>query len=138
MNNNNRKTRHRLIALLVSLCMLTVGLFTGCGGESGETATETAPQIEGLTYESTLELQRATEYSVYRYEGGYDLVDIHGFQRFLIVPEDGTVPENLESDIIVLQKPIDTIYLAATATMAMNPMPTIMRTAMAASMPRAA
>ena len=121
MNKNSKKRTRggRLIALLVSLCMLTAGLFTGCGGESGETSSESVPQIEGLTYESTLDLQRATEYSVYRYEGGYDLVDIHGFQRFLIVPEDGTVPENLESDIIVLQKPIDDIYLAATATMAM-------------------
>ena len=119
MNNSKRNTKYRLIALLVSLCMLTMGLFTGCGGESGETATESAPQIEGLTYESTLDLQRATEYSVYRYEGGYDLVDIHDFQRFLIVPEGGTVPENLDSDIVVLQKPIDTVYLAATATMAM-------------------
>lgn len=123
MNNNNRNKRHRLIALMVSLCMLTVGLLTGCGGESGETAAETAaekaPQIEGLTYASTLDLQRATGYSVYHYEDGYDLVDIHDFQRFLIVPEGGTAPENLESDIIVLQKPIDDIYLAATATMAM-------------------
>ncbi len=119
MNNNNSKTRNRLIALMVSLCMLTAGLFTGCGGEGGETAAETAPQIEGLTYESTLDLQRATEYSVYRYEGGYDLVDIHDYQRFLVVPEGGTVPENLDRDIVVLQKPIDTIYLAATATMAM-------------------
>lgn len=119
MNNSKRNTKYRLIALLVSLCMLTMGLFTGCGGESGETATESAPQIEGLTYASTLDLQRATGYSVYRYEGGYDLVDIHDFQRFLIVPEGGTVPENLDSDIVVLQKPIDTVYLAATATMAM-------------------
>jgi iron complex transport system substrate-binding protein len=99
--------------------MLTVGLFTGCGGETGGESSESIPEIDGLTYESTLDLQRATEYSVYRYEGGYDLIDIHGFQRFLIVPEGGEVPENLESDIIVLQKPIDDIYLAATATMAM-------------------
>ena len=121
MSNNKkiRKTGGRLIALLISLCMLTVGLFTGCGGEGGEATTETAPQIEGLTYESTLDLQRATGYSVYRYEGGYDLVDIHDFQRFLIVPEGGAAPENLDSDIVVLQKPIDNIYLAATATMAM-------------------
>ena len=120
MNNNRKKIAgNRLLILLVSVCMLTMGLLTGCGSEESETASETGPQIEGLTYESTLDLQRATEYSVYRYEGGYDLVDIHDFQRFLVVPEGGTVPENLDSDIVVLQKPIDTIYLAATATMAM-------------------
>ncbi|MBR0455988.1 MAG: ABC transporter substrate-binding protein [Firmicutes bacterium] len=121
MSNSDKKhkTTRRLLALFISLCMLTVGLFTGCGGETSGQSSESVPEIDGLAYESTLDLQRATEYSVYRYEGGYDLIDIHGFQRFLIVPEGGAVPENLESDIIVLQKPIDDIYLAATATMAM-------------------
>lgn len=121
MNNNNRKrtTNRRLIAVLLSLCMLTIGVFTGCGSEDAGESAEKAPQISGLTYDSTLELQKATGYSVYLYEEGYDLVDIHDYQRFLIVPEGGTVPENLDSDIIVLQKPIDDIYLAATATMAM-------------------
>ena len=116
---NNKTIRHIVVLLLLSLCMLGACLLTGCGGE--ETAKETvkAPEIAGLTYSSMLDLQRATEYSVYRYEGGYDLVDIHNFQRFLIVPEDAAVPEELDGDIIVLQKPIDDIYLAATATMAM-------------------
>ncbi len=121
----DRSGRRRWIALILALCMALAGL-TGCGGsgsggaDAGAGGAETqAPEIAGLTYESTLELDRATEYSVYRYEGGYDLIDIHDHQRFLLVPEDGTVPEGLEEDIIVLQKPIDRIYLAATATMAM-------------------
>lgn len=110
----------KILAILLALCMAVTGLFTGCGGEGGSgSGSGDAPKIDGLTYESTLDLQRATGYSVYRYEGGYDFVDIHDYQRFLIVPEDGTVPEELDEDIIVLQKPIDTIYLAATATMAM-------------------
>ena len=122
----NKSDRRRWIALLLAMCMALAGL-TGCGGSSGSSGSDTdadssaaqGPEIAGLTYESTLELDRATEYSVYRYEGGYDLVDIHDHQRFLLVPEGGTAPEGLEADIIVLQKPIDRIYLAATATMAM-------------------
>lgn len=121
----NKSGRRRWIALLLAMCMALAGL-TGCGGSGGsesdtdaDSAAAQGPEIAGLTYESTLDLQRATEYSVYRYEGGYDLVDIHDHQRFLLVPEDGTVPEGLDADIIVLQKPIDRIYLAATATMAM-------------------
>ena len=121
----NRSGMRRWIVLLLAMCMALAGM-TGCGGsgsggadaKAGGAETQ-APEIAGLTYESTLELDRATEYSVYRYEGGYDLIDIHDHQRFLLVPEDGTVPEGLEEDIIVLQKPIDRIYLAATATMAM-------------------
>ena len=114
--------------------MLCLSLMTACGStasqdsnagtasSAGSAGTETAaeaPEIEGLTFESALKLERATGYSVYHYEGGYDLIDIHDQQRFLLVPEDGNAPEGLDEDIIVLQKPIDRIYLAATATMAM-------------------
>ena len=115
----NRTAKRRFVAILLSLCMLTTGILTGCGGEKSATEEVKAPEIAGLTYASTLDLQKATQYSVYRYEGGYDLIDIHDSQRFLIVPDGGEAPENLDEDIIVLQKPIDTIYLAATATMAM-------------------
>ena len=120
----------KLMTLVLAL-LLCLSLMTGCGstgspgsdaGSAASAGTETAaeaPAIEGLTFESALKLERATGYSVYHYEGGYDLIDIHDQQRFLLVPEDGNAPEGLDEDIIVLQKPIDRIYLAATATMAM-------------------
>ncbi len=131
MKNEKHPALRRGLVLLLALCMLTLGLATGCGGSSGGSgdsgasggnnteAAAQAPEIPGLKYESTLELKRATQYSVYRYEGGYDLIDIHDHQRFLLVPEGGETPEGLDADIAVLEKPIDTIYLAATATMAM-------------------
>ena len=94
--------------------------FTGCGGSSNSGGEEGgAPEISGLTFESEMQLDRATEFSVYHYEGGYDLIDIHEGDRFLLVPEGGEVPESVPEGIIVLQKPVDRIYLAATATMAM-------------------
>ncbi len=115
-----------MLALFLAMCMGMTCIFTGCGGSGGSAgsgedaaADGQAPEIAGLTYESTLELERADQYSVYRYEGGYDLVDIHDHQRFLLIPEGGSAPEGLEADIIPLQKPLDRIYLAATATMAM-------------------
>lgn len=115
MKASNRK----IVALIAALCMLML-TFTGCGGGSGSEAEEGgAPEISGLTYESEMELQKATEFSVYHYEGGYDLIDIHEGDKFLLVPEGGEVPENVPEGIIVLQKPVDKIYLAATATMAM-------------------
>ena len=120
MRKSNTK---RLTALIIALVMIVSAVLTGCGG-SGKTEQEEskkpeAPEIKGLTYESTLELKRATEFSVYHYEGGYDLIDIHDSQRFLLVPEGEKAPEGIDDDIIVLQKPIDRIYLAATAAMAM-------------------
>ena len=120
MRKSNTK---RLTALIIALVMIVSAVLTGCGGsgktEQGEGKKPEAPEIKGLTYESTLELKRATEFSVYHYEDDYDLIDIHDSQRFLLVPEGEKAPEVIDEDIIVLQKPIDRIYLAATASMAM-------------------
>ena len=112
--------KYKMIAAIACvLCMMMLGL-AGCGGSSGESEdTGGAPQISGLTYESELELQRATEFSIYHYEGGYDLIDIHEGDKFLLVPEGSEAPEEVPEGVIILQKPIDKIYLAATATMAM-------------------
>ena len=109
----------RIVALIAALCMIALTL-TGCGGSSGSGTEEGgAPEISGLTYESEMELQRATEFNVYHYADGYDLIDIHEGDKFLLVPEGGEVPESVPEGIIVLQKPVNRIYLAATATMAM-------------------
>ncbi len=75
--------------------------------------------LAGLTYESSLELKYAEQFSVDFYEGGYALITVVDSDRVLVVPEDGEVPEGLDDDIIVLQQPVDTIYLAATSTMAL-------------------
>ena len=118
----------RLTALLLAALMVLTVALTGCSGGAGgsagsgdaeETEKVSAPEIPGLTFESELELKRATEFSVYHYADGYDLIDIHDSQRFLLVPEGGSAPEGMDSDIIVLQKPCNRIYLAATAAMAM-------------------
>lgn len=130
VTQNENKARNPGIRKLTTLflaLMLVIGVLAGCGSSeapasaagSNAAASEEGPAISGLTYESTLPLERATEFSVYHYAEDYDLIDIHDQQRFLLVPEGGEVPEGLDEDIIVLQKPIDRIYLAATATMAM-------------------
>jgi len=125
MEFRKHKTETRLISLVLSLLIIAACALTGCSGggskgaEGEEKTSSTAPEIEGLTFESELELDRATEFSVYHYKDGYSVIDIHDSQRFLLVPEGGKVPENLDSDMIVLQKPVNRIYLAATAAMAM-------------------
>ncbi len=117
----NRKSR-RLLSGLLAVLIIVMMVLTGCSGGGGKTKekkTGEAPEIGGLKFESELELKRATEFSVYHYEDGYDLIDIHDHQRFLLVPEGGKAPEGLDDDIIVLEKPVNRIYLAATAAMAM-------------------
>ena len=71
----------RLTALLLAALMVLTVALTGCSGGAGgsegsgepaKTEESSAPEIPGLTFESELELKRATEFSVYHYADGYD------------------------------------------------------------------
>lgn len=87
--------------------------------ESSSIWDEEAPEIEGLSFESKLDLSYATWYQVFYYKHGYALIEIKDSGRFLVVPEKYDTPKNLDEDITVLQKPLNKIYLAATSAMAL-------------------
>ena len=72
-----------------------------------------------LVYDCRMELDYAEEFTVDYYDGGYALITISEGSRFLIVPENAPIPEKLDGDIVILQQPIDHIYLVATAVMDM-------------------
>ncbi len=75
------------------------------------------PEIAGLTYDHSLDLEYATQFAVDYYNDGYKLVTIAGEGEYLVVPEGADVPEGLDSEVTVLQQPLDHIYLVATSTM---------------------
>ena len=64
-------------------------------------------------------LQYADQFAVDYYEGGYKLLTVKQGDRFLLVPEGMQAPEGLSEDIIVLQAPVQNIYMAASGTMAL-------------------
>ena len=66
-----------------------------------------------------MDLTYATEFDVYYYKDGYKLIDVHEDKQYLIVPEGEEEPENLADDIVVIQKPTENIYMAATASMSL-------------------
>lgn len=118
--------------LIILLSAAMLACFTaGCGSdtptgtgseqqtESGVQTDSSAPQIEGLTYESTLELEYAKCYKVYYYEGGYAAIRIDDGNDYLLVPEGGQIPENLPANCTILQQPLDNVYLVATSVMSM-------------------
>ena len=109
------------IVLIVVMMLELVGCAKSSGGDSAE-----AKQIQvdeeisaGLAYEGRMDLEYATEYAVDYYSDGYDLITISDGSRFLIVPEDKEIPEDLDEDIKTVQQPIDNIYLVASAAMDM-------------------
>ena len=80
---------------------------------------DNAPEIPGLVYEHSMYRQYADQFQVHYYEGGYKLLDVANGDRFLMVPDGGTVPDGLSNEFTILQLPLDNIYVAATASMAL-------------------
>ena len=77
------------------------------------------PALPGLMWESAMDLTYAEGFSVDYYEGGYALIDVKESARYLLIPEDGSIPEGIDPSIVILQKPLKNIYLAATSAMAL-------------------
>ncbi len=83
------------------------------------TEAENAPQVAGLTCEGQMKLDFARCFQIYFYEGGYALLDVAESGQYLVVPESMEVPEGLDEEIVVLQQPLNHIYLQATSAMAL-------------------
>lgn len=106
---------------------ITYTLHIGANAAPGEpesapavsTAAVERTPIEGLTWERRMPLTYAEGFSVDYYEGGYALIDIVDGDRVLVAPEGAALPENLPEDILVLQRPLENVYLAATSAMAL-------------------
>jgi iron complex transport system substrate-binding protein len=87
------------------LCLL----LTGCGGQTERDAAEM--QVTG-----SMELTYADQFAVTYYDGGFAGITIGGSEEYLLVPEGESAPEGLD-DVVVLQQPIDRVYLAASSAM---------------------
>lgn len=111
MNMNLKRITALLLAIALQLALLV-------GGVPAALA-EGAPQIPGLTFVSETPLEYAQGFRLYRYEGEYTLISVENGGDFLVVPEDGQVPQGLDNGITVLQQPLDRIYLAATSAMSL-------------------
>lgn len=109
--------RKRGMALFLSLLLL---LAPACspveGGADWERDTDISSELE---YEDSMELLYAEKFSVDYYTGGFALITINSSERYLVVPEGESSPEDLEKDITVLYQPLDRIYLVASAVMDM-------------------
>lgn len=114
--------RGRKKAILV-ICLFLVGLVELWGCSSPSFGYTERPQDDtgaALVYESSMELRYAENFAVDYYADGYTmLTTMIDERRFLIVPEGKDIPQNLEGDIIVLQRPLKGVYLVASAVMDM-------------------
>lgn len=124
----SEKPRDRIRSHSRSLNPVWIGLMalilflTGCGGNAGENEKSWKSGTDwsrDLVRTGQMELQYAGNFAVDFYEGGYAGIRVMDGSRFLVVPEGGTVPEELPEDVAVLQQPLTNVYLVATAAMDM-------------------
>ena len=92
----------------------------------GEAATAAAGALDGrdrdmpgLNWQSDMPLRYAHKFAVDYYEGGYKLLTIGDGNRYLVVPEGGDVPAGLDGGVKIIRQPLNNVYLAATAAMAL-------------------
>ncbi len=103
------------LLLILALCLLLPS--GGCA--ANDTAGDGVPAVGDLRYESTVPLEYADQFAIYKYEGGYSFIEMVDSDRILVVPEGKPVPGGLDSDIVVVQQPLNDIYLVATSCMAL-------------------
>lgn len=70
----------------------------------------------GMEKTGSLELQYAKEFRVDYYEDGYDVITIEG-DEYLLVPEGMPVPDEIGSEVTVLQQPLENLYVASSSAM---------------------
>ena len=107
--------------------LLVLSLAAGCGGgkEAGS-GNRAEPEVQGKSDlgngwepEGSMELQYADQFSVDYYPEGFQLITLGDGSRFLLVPEGKEAPKGISKEIHLLYRPIDHIYLAATAAMSL-------------------
>lgn len=122
------KGKAKQTAALVLSIIMVMALITGCGGpgsssgsgsRSARSSSGSHPDISGLKYQSSLKLDYAKQFQVYRYQGGYKVISIKQEGSFLVVPKGKSKPKGLSDDITVIRQPLKNVYLAATAAMSL-------------------
>ena len=107
----------RITAWCLSAALLLGGL-SGCGTARQSTAqTQAAVSWSDMQPTDSVDLEYAECFSVDHYDGGYSLITVKDDARYLVVSENTSVPDGLDADIVVLQQPLDSIYLVSSSVM---------------------
>ncbi len=124
----DRRSMMRKASFLFAGMSLLLAGGSACGDgspSSGRAAAGNAPmEIDreispDLSFEERVELKYAEEFVIDDYTDGCTLISISDGSRFLLIPEGREVPEGLDEDITAMERPLDRIYLVATAAMDM-------------------
>ena len=103
-------------ALLTLLAVLTL---CACGDKAQDSSNgeNAAVAWDTLSFDKTMPLDYATQFSVSYAGDEYKCITIGQDQEFLLVAEGAAVPSGVPEGVTILQQPLDEIYLVASAAM---------------------
>lgn len=130
------KTASKVIAMILAAVMLIMLVSCEKNNEPSETSgTDASLETTGneqnpeenydgkLVFDHTMELTYAKCFSVDYYKGGYKMITVMDGEtvqsKILIVPENMSVPSDLEDDVYVLHQPVTNILVSSTPTVSL-------------------
>lgn len=105
----------RVLSIALALLMV-LSVLPLCGAEESA-----ASEYDGVLVEiGEMPLDYAENFSITLYEGGYRMISIPSREtRFLVVPEGMSVPAELDEDVVVLQQPLNQVYVDSTGVVSL-------------------
>ena len=102
-------------------CLIGLGMVLGlCLNAAAQEGSAGAPVLNGAGPEREIPFEYVDCIRVYEYAGGFRFFDVtYSGDQYLLVPEDGEVPTELDPSVTVLRSPLDRMYMAGTAIMAL-------------------
>ena len=76
-------------------------------------------EIEGLSYEKSLSLKYAKQLKIDAYNSATFLVTVADSDRYLLLPKESSLPQNLPPEITIIRTPVTNAYLCASSAMAL-------------------
>ena len=96
--------------IFLSIIIFSAFVLSSCTSEKNSISLENAPA-------GSMDLQYAEEFSVDYYNNGFSVITIGGTDKFLLVPQDKDIPEDVPAEMTVIKQPVKNIYLAASSAM---------------------
>ena len=108
-----------MLTLNAPITLLVVLTLCACGdkAQDGSDGENAAVAWDTLSFDKTMPLDYATQFSVSFAGDDYKRITIGQDQEFLLVTEGAAVPGGVPEGVTVLQQPLDEIYLVASAAM---------------------
>lgn len=85
-------------------------IFSSCAAETQTLIFDSKPV-------GSMDLKYAEQFSVDYYNNGFSVITIGGTDKFLLVPRDKDIPEDVPAEMTVIKQPVKNIYLAASSAM---------------------